>query len=92
MYVKQAAFQGMAWTWCGGRATWHTVMNCNCVQAVAIGAAIQAGLYDGLVSGVMVMDIWQATLMRAFATQQLDKAAVDAEESVEASNEEPEDV
>lgn len=42
------------------------------MQAVALGAAIQAGLYDGLVSGVMVMDIWQATLMRAFATQQLE--------------------
>lgn len=41
------------------------------MQAVAIGAAMQAGLYDGIVSGVMVMDIWQATLMRAFATQQL---------------------
>jgi len=41
------------------------------LQAVAIGAAVQAGLYDGTVSGVMVMDIWQATLMRAFATQQL---------------------
>ena len=38
---------------------------------MAIGAAVQAGLYDGTVSGVMVMDIWQATLMRAFATQQL---------------------
>ena len=42
------------------------------MQAVAIGAAMQAGLYDGIVSGVMVMDIWQATLMRAFATQQLE--------------------
>ena len=38
---------------------------------MAIGAAVQAGLYEGTVSGVMVMDIWQATLMRAFATQQL---------------------
>ena len=56
---------------------------CDCLQAVAIGAAIQAGLYDGLVSGVMVMDIWQATLMRAFATQQLDKAAGEPEGDVD---------
>jgi len=40
-------------------------------QAVALGAAIQAGLYEGSVSGLMVMDIWQATLMRAVATKKL---------------------
>ena len=55
------------------------------LQAVAIGAAIQAGIYDGLVSGVMVMDIWQATLMRAFATQQLDGANVEPEDGTEDS-------
>lgn len=49
------------------------------MQAVAIGAALQAGVYDGLVSGLMVMDIWQATLMRAFATQRLGKGATDGE-------------
>ena len=55
----------------------------ECLQAVAIGAAIQAGLYDGLVSGVMVMDIWQATLMRAFATQQLGGAGVESGDDVD---------
>ena len=50
---------------------------------MAIGAAIQAGLYDGLVSGVMVMDIWQATLMRAFATKQLDSSAMEPEECID---------
>jgi hypothetical protein len=49
------------------------------LQAVAIGAALQAGVYDGLVSGLMVLDIWQATLMRAFATQRLGKGAADGE-------------
>lgn len=37
--------------------------------AVALGAAVQAGIYEGNVSDVMVMDIWQASLMRAYATQ-----------------------
>ena len=55
------------------------------MQAVAIGAAMQAGLYDGIVSGVMVMDIWQATLMRAFATQQLGKENI--EEASQAKSE-----
>jgi len=43
---------------------WH-------VQAVALGAAIQAGLYEGSVSGLMVIDIWQASLLRALATKRL---------------------
>ena len=60
-------------------------MSCDYLQAVAIGAAIQAGIYDGLVSGVMVMDIWQATLMRAFATQQLDGANAESEHGTEDS-------
>jgi heat shock protein 1/8 len=41
------------------------------LQAVALGAAIQAGLYEGSVSGLMVMDIWQASLLRALATKKL---------------------
>ncbi len=40
-------------------------------QAVALGAASQAGLYEGCVSGLMVMDIWQASLLRALATKRL---------------------
>ncbi|KAL4457798.1 hypothetical protein ABPG75_012663 [Micractinium tetrahymenae] len=39
--------------------------------AVALGAAVQAGIYEGQVSDLMVMDVWQASLMRAFAQQQL---------------------
>ena len=42
-----------------------------CLQAVALGAAVQAGILEGQVSNVMVMDIWQASLMRAFAKQRL---------------------
>lgn len=38
-------------------------------QAVALGAAVQAGVYEGQVSELMVMDVWQAQLMRAFAAQ-----------------------
>jgi hypothetical protein len=38
---------------------------------VALGAAVQAGLYSGAISGLMVMDIWQASLMRALAMQKL---------------------
>ena len=41
------------------------------MQAVALGAAVQAGVYEGSVSNVMVMDIWQASLMRALAKQKL---------------------
>ena len=41
------------------------------VQAVALGAAVQAGILEGRVSNVMVMDIWQASLMRAYAKQRL---------------------
>ena len=36
--------------------------------AVALGAAVQAGIYEGQVSDLMVMDVWQASLMRALAT------------------------
>lgn len=37
--------------------------------AVAMGAAVQAGIYEGQLSDLMVMDVWQATLMRAYAQQ-----------------------
>ncbi|GAB4820667.1 hypothetical protein N2152v2_007713 [Parachlorella kessleri] len=35
--------------------------------AVALGAAVQAGIYQGQVADLMVMDVWQASLMRALA-------------------------
>ena len=41
------------------------------LQAVALGAAVQAGILEGGVSDVMVLDVWQATLMRAFAKHRL---------------------
>jgi molecular chaperone DnaK len=44
--------------------------------AVALGAAIQAGIYEGNVSDVMIMDVWQASLMRAYAAQ-LEKQEVE---------------
>lgn len=53
------------------------------MQAVALGAAVQAGILQGDVADVMVMDIWQASLMRAFAEQQLQ----DAPSSVEGADE-----
>ena len=59
------------------------------VQAVALGAAVQAGILQGDVSDVMVMDIWQASLMRAFAEQQLrdgHAAAASTEEAAEPSD------
>jgi molecular chaperone DnaK (HSP70) len=39
-------------------------------QAVALGAAIQAGILDGQITDLFVMDVWQASLMRAFAQKQ----------------------
>merc|ERR1712226_8983 len=39
-------------------------------EAVAQGAAIQAGILDGQISNLFIMDVWQASLMRAFAKQQ----------------------
>ena len=41
------------------------------VQAVALGAAVQAGILEGQISDVMVLDVWQANLMRALAQQRL---------------------
>jgi heat shock 70kDa protein 1/2/6/8 len=40
-------------------------------QAVALGAAVQAGMLEGSLPDMMVMDIWQAGLIRALAAQQL---------------------
>ena len=45
--------------------------SCLGLQAVALGAAVQAGILEGQVSDVMVLDVWQASLMRAFAKQRL---------------------
>ncbi|PRW56291.1 molecular chaperone [Chlorella sorokiniana] len=53
--------------------------------AVALGAAVQAGIFEGEVSELMVMDVWQATLMRAFAT----KLAQEQGELGEGDEEEP---
>lgn len=35
--------------------------------AVAYGAAVQAGIYEGSVKDLMIIDVWQASLMRAYA-------------------------
>ncbi|PNW75659.1 hypothetical protein CHLRE_12g535700v5 [Chlamydomonas reinhardtii] len=40
-------------------------------EAVALGAAVQAGILQGEISNLMVMDQWQASLMRALAKLQL---------------------
>ena len=52
-----------------------------CAQAVALGAAVQAGVLEGSVDSVMVMDIWQASLMRALATRQLEDEAAAAHDA-----------
>ncbi len=39
-------------------------------EAVALGAAIEAGRLQGEMEGVVVLDKWQATLARALAEQQ----------------------
>ena len=41
------------------------------MQAVALGAAVQAGIYEGSISGLAVMEVWQAALARAFAADRL---------------------
>eukprot|EP00884_Botryococcus_braunii_P007549 jgi/Botrbrau1/16796/Bobra.150_2s0025.1 len=40
-------------------------------EAVALGAAVQAGMLEGSLPDMMVMDVWQAGLLRALATHQL---------------------
>lgn len=42
-------------------------------EAVALGAAVQAGILQGEVTNLMVMDQWQASLMRSLAQLQLKK-------------------
>jgi molecular chaperone DnaK len=51
-------------------------------EAVALGAAIQAGILQGEVSDMMVMEQWQASLMRALAQMQL-KSNPEVREQVE---------
>lgn len=46
---------------------------CCGLQAVALGAAIQAGICEGSIKGMAVMDIWQAALARAFARDKYTK-------------------
>eukprot|EP01025_Chloroclados_australasicus_P024989 TRINITY_DN25015_c0_g1_i1.p2 TRINITY_DN25015_c0_g1~~TRINITY_DN25015_c0_g1_i1.p2 ORF type:complete len:434 (+),score=81.77 TRINITY_DN25015_c0_g1_i1:76-1302(+) len=40
-------------------------------EAVALGAAVYANVLIGELKGFMVMDVWQASLMRALATKRL---------------------
>ncbi|KAK9813400.1 hypothetical protein WJX73_006199 [Symbiochloris irregularis] len=48
-------------------------------EAVALGAAVQAGIFEGTVEDLHVMDVWQAALTRAFAAQHLtDQATADS--------------
>lgn len=60
-------------------------------QAVALGAAVQAGIYEGTVPGVTVMDVWQAALARAFAADRLAKGH-DSEPDSDSDFDENEDV
>lgn len=39
--------------------------------AVALGAAVYAGVLSGHISDLMLMDVWQAALMRALAENEL---------------------
>ncbi|KAK3241661.1 heat shock [Cymbomonas tetramitiformis] len=51
-------------------------------EAVALGAAVQAGVLEGTMGGLAVMDVWQASLMRAVAANQLkemERAGVDGD-------------
>ena len=41
------------------------------LQAVALGAAVQAGIFEGTVNDLAVMDVWQAALCRAIAADHL---------------------
>lgn len=47
---------------------------------------MQAGILQGDVADVMVMDIWQASLMRAFAEQRLQDAPSAADGADEAAD------
>ncbi|CAG9462079.1 unnamed protein product [Pedinophyceae sp. YPF-701] len=46
-------------------------------QAVALGAAVQAGIFQGEVEDLMVMSPWKAALMRAFARRAIEGGALD---------------
>lgn len=50
------------------------------LQAVALGAAVQAGILEGTVPDVMVMDVFQAGLMRVLAGQQLQEVENESED------------
>ena len=45
-----------------------------------MGAAIQAGIYEGTIQGLAVMDVWQAALARAFAADRLADGGLDEAE------------
>ena len=49
---------------------------------------MHAGILEGSVADIMVMDIWQASLLRALAKQQLRDAASSLDEAVETVPEE----
>ena len=59
------------------------------VQAVALGAAVHAGILEGSVADIMVMDIWQASLLRALAKQQLRDAATSLDQTADTTSEDP---
>jgi heat shock 70kDa protein 1/2/6/8 len=54
--------------------------------AVATGAAIFAGVLSGHIQNLMVMDVWQAALLRALAEREL-KSNADVREAVLGSEE-----
>lgn len=56
--------------------------------AVASGAAVYAGVLSGHISELMVMDVWQAALMRALAENEL-KTNQDTREAVFGDEDEP---
>ena len=55
---------------------------------MALGAAVQAGILEGQVPDVMVLDVWQANLMRAFAKKRLkEDRLLDAGRELDAEDE-----
>ena len=50
---------------------------------------MHAGILEGSVADIMVMDIWQAGLLRALAKQQLRDAASSLDEAVDTASEDP---
>ncbi|GMH43026.1 hypothetical protein BSKO_10948 [Bryopsis sp. KO-2023] len=49
-------------------------------KAVALGAAVQAGVFQGDVEDVMLMDVFQASLMRAYAQKHYEDSGESFEE------------